>query len=91
MKFISQIEIIPERACITAACRRLGVYISNVSIFSTLRSWLDKFPSLIPMTVYTYLRVIVDHTGQIFHSLRQREAEFIASLIREKVSSLFTR
>lgn len=36
--------------------------------------------------MYTFLRVIVDHTGQIFHSLRQREAEFIASLMRDKWS-----
>ncbi|XP_060581601.1 integrator complex subunit 3-like, partial [Ruditapes philippinarum] len=55
-----------------------------LDVLSEYRSWLDKFPALIPMTVYTYLRVIVDHTGQIFHNLRQREAEFIASLVRDK-------
>ena len=50
------------------------------------RCWLDKFPNLIPMTAYTFLRVIVDHTGQIFNNLRQREVEFTATLMRDKVN-----
>lgn len=57
---------------------------SVLDILSEYRSWSDKYPGLIPMTVYTYLRVIVDHTGQLFHTLRQREAEFTATLLREK-------
>ena len=38
------------------------------------------------MTAYTFLRVIVDHTGQIFNNLRQREVEFTATLMRDKVN-----
>ena len=36
--------------------------------------------------VFTYLRVIVDHNGQVFANLRQREVEFCTALLREKVS-----
>ncbi|WAR00982.1 INT3-like protein [Mya arenaria] len=57
---------------------------SVLDILAEYRSWLDKFPGLVPTVIYTFLRVIVDHTGQIFHNLRQREAEFTASLLRDK-------
>ena len=57
---------------------------TNKSIF-LYRSWLDKNPQLLSMTVYTYLRVIIDHNNQMFHSLRQREGEFISAVLRERV------
>ncbi|XP_052795999.1 integrator complex subunit 3-like [Mya arenaria] len=57
---------------------------SVLDILAEYRSWLDKFPGLVPTVIYTFLRVIVYHTGQIFHNLRQREAEFTASLLRDK-------
>lgn len=57
---------------------------SVLDILSEYRSWLDKIPTLIPVTAYTYLRVIVDHSGNLFFNLRQREAEFTASLLRDK-------
>ena len=58
---------------------------SLLDILSENRPWLDKYPSLLSMAVYTYLRVIVDHNAQMFHTMRQREAEFTASILREKV------
>ncbi|KAK3097008.1 hypothetical protein FSP39_005554 [Pinctada imbricata] len=50
------------------------------------RPWLDKFPSLMSNVVFTYLRVIVDHNGQVYANLRQREVDFCISLLREKWS-----
>ena len=58
---------------------------SLLDILSENRPWLDKYPALVSMAVYTYLRVIVDHNAQMFHTMRQREAEFTATLLREKV------
>lgn len=40
---------------------------------------------LIAMSVYTYLRLIVDHGTPNLLPLRQKEVDFCTSLIREKV------
>jgi len=50
------------------------------------RQWLDKLPQLLPIALYTFLRVIVDHGNRMFLNLRQREVEFCISLLREKVT-----
>lgn len=47
---------------------------------------MEKFTVLVATVVYTYLRLIVDHIGQKFAALRQREIEFCVSLLRERVS-----
>jgi len=48
------------------------------------RAWLEKHSLLIAISVYTYLRLIVDHGSTNFNSLRQKEVEFCVSLLREK-------
>ncbi|XP_069137872.1 integrator complex subunit 3-like [Argopecten irradians] len=55
-----------------------------LDVFTENRPWLDKFPSLIATVVYTYLRVIEDHNGPLFVTLRQREVELCIGLLREK-------
>lgn len=55
-----------------------------VDIFTENRTWLDKFPNLLSTVVYTYLRVIVDHNGQVFVNLRQKEVDLCISILREK-------
>lgn len=50
------------------------------------RSWLESFPILIATVVYTFLRLIIDHGGTKFASLKQREVDFCTSLLREKFS-----
>jgi len=51
------------------------------------RAWLEKCPSLLALTLYSYLRVIVDHGGPIFAQLRQREVDFCVSLMRQQVNT----
>ena len=51
-----------------------------------VRAWLDKCPALLALTLYSYLRVIVDHGGPIFAQLRQREVDFCVSLMRQRVN-----
>lgn len=46
--------------------------------------WLEKFPILLATSVYTYLRLIVDHFSPQFAQLRQREVEFCIKTLREK-------
>ncbi|KAI0237347.1 Integrator complex subunit 3 [Lamellibrachia satsuma] len=57
---------------------------SVLDILTEHRQWLDKLPQLLPIALYTFLRVIVDHGNRMFHNLRQREVEFCISLLREK-------
>lgn len=55
-----------------------------LDIFIENRLWLEKINVLIATVVYTYLRLIVDHTSPILAKLRQREIDFCVSLLREK-------
>lgn len=44
-----------------------------------------KSGMLIAMSVYTYLRLIVDHGTPNLLPLRQKEVDFCISMLREKV------
>lgn len=61
----------------------MDMYIEN-------RSWLDNFPVLICMVVYTYLRLIEDHNIAPLINLRQREVKFVIALIREHFAVVMT-
>lgn len=49
---------------------------------------MDKNPNFIPVAVYTFLRIIIDHQPPALHNLRQKEVDFCIGLLREKVASL---
>ncbi|ETE59211.1 hypothetical protein L345_15060, partial [Ophiophagus hannah] len=52
----------------------------------TEREWVLKSALLIAMSVYTYLRLIVDHHGSpSLQALRQKEVDFCVSLLRDRV------
>ncbi|XP_031782856.1 integrator complex subunit 3 isoform X2 [Nasonia vitripennis] len=57
-----------------------------LDIFQENRSWLDKFPFLVASVIYTYLRLIEDHSASHLTNLRQKEITFIVSLIRERIT-----
>eukprot|EP00794_Sanderia_malayensis_P010039 gene10039-11064_t len=57
-----------------------------LKVLQNQRSWLDKNPTVLQTALYTYLRIIEDHEGQPFRSLRQSEVQFCISLLREKFS-----
>lgn len=59
---------------------------SLLDIFIEHRPWVERFSILVATIVYTYLRLIVDHGGPLFASLRQREVDFCISLLRERFS-----
>ncbi|XP_070541758.1 integrator complex subunit 3-like isoform X2 [Ptychodera flava] len=62
---------------------------SMLDVLTDNRQWLDKQSGFIPIVVYTYLRLIEDHSGQLLANLRQREVEFCISLLREKFMDCF--
>ncbi|XP_066577386.1 integrator complex subunit 3 isoform X1 [Amia ocellicauda] len=54
------------------------------------REWVLKNGMLVAMSVYTYLRLIVDHHGTPpLLALRQREVDFCIGLLREKFMECF--
>ncbi|XP_048881493.1 integrator complex subunit 3 isoform X1 [Brienomyrus brachyistius] len=54
------------------------------------REWVIKSGMLIAMSVYTYLRLIVDHHGSpTLLALRQKEVDFCIGLLREKFMDCF--
>lgn len=48
------------------------------------RQWLDKLPFLVGAVVYTYVRLIEDHSSPMLLGLRNKEVKFIISLIRDR-------
>ncbi|KAI1301443.1 Integrator complex subunit 3 [Halotydeus destructor] len=64
--------------------RSLWLAESLLDVLSENRPWLDKNSSFISSTVYTYLRLIVDHHSAHLKVLRQKEIEFTAGLLKER-------
>lgn len=50
------------------------------------REWVVKNGMLIAMSIYTFLRLIVDHGAPNLLTLRQKEVDYCISMLREKVS-----
>ncbi|KAI5651402.1 integrator complex subunit 3 domain-containing protein [Phthorimaea operculella] len=75
MRYASGGDITPKNIYLVESL--LDIYIEN-------RAWLDKFPVLICMVVYTYLRLIEDHNIAQLMALRQKEVNFVIALIRER-------
>ncbi|KAI8434236.1 hypothetical protein MSG28_012338 [Choristoneura fumiferana] len=79
MRYASGGDITPKNIYLVESL--LEIYIEN-------RAWLDKFPVLICMVVYTYLRIIEDHNIPQLMALRQKEVNFVISLIRERFADI---
>ncbi|KAJ8948934.1 hypothetical protein NQ314_008312 [Rhamnusium bicolor] len=63
--------------------RNITLIESLLDVFMEYRSWLEKFPLLIASVVYTYLRIIEDHHAPYLANLRQKEVNFLISIMRE--------
>ncbi|CAH0588030.1 unnamed protein product [Chrysodeixis includens] len=81
MRYASGGDITPKNIILVESL--LDIYIEN-------RAWLDKYPVLICMVVYTYLRLIEDHNIPQLMSLSQKEVNFVITLIRERFSDVLT-
>lgn len=81
MRYASGGDVTPKNIFLVESL--LDIYIEN-------RLWLDKYPVLICMVVYTYLRLIEDHNIPQLMSLRQKEVNFVIALIREHFSEVLT-
>nr|CAG4636812.1 EOG090X0205 [Ceriodaphnia reticulata]SVE72794.1 EOG090X0205 [Ceriodaphnia reticulata] len=72
------------------AARNIWLADTLMDLLIDQRAWLDKFPFLIASVVYTYLRLIEDHTSPTYAVIRQKETNFCISLLREKFSDCMT-
>ncbi|XP_068622416.1 integrator complex subunit 3 homolog [Battus philenor] len=81
MRYASGGDITPKNIYLVESL--LDMYIEN-------RMWLEKYPVLICMVVYTYLRLIEDHNIPHLMSLRQKEVNFVIALIREHFTDVLT-
>ncbi|PRD29798.1 UNVERIFIED_CONTAM: Ints3 [Trichonephila clavipes] len=70
-------DLSPRNVWLTEAL--LDIFIEN-------RAWVEKFSLLVATIVYTYLRLIVDHLGPKYATLRQREVDFCNLMLRERFS-----
>lgn len=52
------------------------------------RQWLEKYPVLVSSVIYSYVRLIEDHNGQMLATLRNKEVKFVISLIRERFNDV---
>ncbi|XP_077403950.1 integrator complex subunit 3 [Vanacampus margaritifer] len=57
---------------------------SVLDILLEQKEWVSKSGMLIAMSVYTYLRLIVDHGAPNLLALRQKEVDFCIGMLREK-------
>lgn len=55
---------------------------SLLDVYVDYRSWLEKFPVLLASVVYTFLRLVEDHQSPYLATLRQKEVNFLVSIIR---------
>jgi len=53
-------------------------------IFLFYRAWLDKHPEQLRAVVVTFLRLMEDHIHPALTQLRNREAAFTVSIIRDR-------
>lgn len=81
MRYASGGDITPKNIFLVESL--LDIYIDN-------RIWLDKFPVLVCMVVYTYMRLIEDHNIPQLMALRQKEVNFVIALIREHFNEVLT-
>uniref|UniRef100_A0A8C2E044 Integrator complex subunit 3 n=1 Tax=Cyprinus carpio TaxID=7962 RepID=A0A8C2E044_CYPCA len=62
---------------------------SVLEILVEQREWVLKSGMLVAMSVYTYLRLIVDHGTPNLLPFRQREVDFCIGLLRERFMECF--
>ncbi|XP_057684212.1 integrator complex subunit 3 isoform X2 [Corythoichthys intestinalis] len=66
------------------SAKNLWLAESVLDILLEQKEWLAKSGMLIAMSVYTYLRLIVDHGAPNLLALRQKEVDFCIGMLREK-------
>uniref|UniRef100_A0A336LPS8 SOSS complex subunit A homolog n=1 Tax=Culicoides sonorensis TaxID=179676 RepID=A0A336LPS8_CULSO len=64
--------------------RNLALIEGLLDIFIDHRPWLDNVPIIISQIIYTYVRLLEDHSAVQLTALRNKEVKFIISLIRER-------
>ncbi|XP_062544979.1 integrator complex subunit 3 homolog isoform X2 [Armigeres subalbatus] len=59
-----------------------------LDIFIEHRTWLEKDQFLVGTVIYTFLRLLEDHSSPQFNNLHNKEVAFVISLIRERFTDV---
>ncbi|XP_055918367.1 integrator complex subunit 3 homolog [Eupeodes corollae] len=59
-----------------------------LDIFIEFRPWLENYPFLVGTVVYSYVRLIEDHTSPLLTNLRNKEITFVVALIRDRFQDI---
>lgn len=59
-----------------------------LDIFIEHRSWLEKDQFLVGTVIYTFLRLLEDHSSPQFNNLHNKEVAFVISLIRDRFTDV---
>lgn len=68
--------------------RNLGLVEGLLDIFIEHRQWLEKYSILVGAVVYSYVRLIEDHTSPLLTNLRNKEVKFVIGLIRDRFNDV---
>lgn len=78
-------SIIRQQAGGDLSARNLRFIENLLELLIENRSWLiNSHNFMVPTTIYTFMRLIIDHMGPSQAALRQKEIEFVVGLIKEK-------
>ncbi|XP_068139940.1 integrator complex subunit 3 homolog isoform X1 [Drosophila tropicalis] len=71
-----------------ASHKNLYLVENLLDIFIEYRSWLETNPFLVQSIIYSYVRLIEDHSNPALATLRQKEVNFTISLIRDRFQDI---
>ena len=70
--------------------RNLWLADQMMNIFQESRAWLYTMPKLVSGVIYTYTRLLEDHSKPTFRELLGKEVGFLTQLIRERFEDVLT-
>merc|ERR1719154_593606 len=70
--------------------RNLWLADQMMNILQEGRAWLYTMPHLVSGVIYTYTRLLEDHSKPTFRELLDKEVGFLTQLIRERFEDVLT-
>ncbi|KAJ3608564.1 hypothetical protein NHX12_023095 [Muraenolepis orangiensis] len=83
-KFLKLQDVSRTQVCGDLSSKNLWLAESVLDVLLDQKEWVVKSAMLVAMSVYTYLRLMVDHGTTPLLVLRQKEVDFCISMLRER-------
>jgi integrator complex subunit 3 len=65
--------------------RNMWLINASLQLLEDHKNWVISTPMITPIACTTFLRLITDHTRQVFDDIREKEINFCIYLLRAKV------